>query len=522
MKAPTMTRIFIPVVLTTLIFTALFTGCNRGDKGAEKYFCPMHPTYITYRPGDCPICGMRLVPMEEKEDKPGAAEGTKYTCPMHPEVVSDKPGKCPKCGMNLEPMEEPEKTPPVESSGPDHAEGSHAIPSSTTSGERKVLYYRNPMSPEVTSPVPMKDEMGMDYVAVYSDEIASQTGAGVEGLVPITVSNEGFRLAGVQVATATRERLVRTIRTVGYVTPDETRVRHIHTKIAGWIEKLEANFTGQWVEKDSPILTIYSPELMASQQEYLTVLGGIGRGSTVESPDFKKTEADLISMARRRLELFDVPGQFIDTLEKSGEITKTVTLIAPSSGFITTKDVFEGQQVEPGMELFTITDLSHVWIEGDFYEYEAAFVKLGQRGDFSLPYGDIPQSTGAVSYISPTLSPDSRTLKVRFEMNNPKLLLKPSMYVDVDLQVEAVEGVVIPDSSVLDSGQRKIVFVDQGKGRYEPREVSVGIRDAGKAQILDGIQPGERVVIRANFLLDSESRLQAAFSGASVKSGHPH
>ncbi len=522
MKALSMPRILIPTMLIILVIAALITGCNRGDKTAEKYFCPMHPTYITDHPGDCPICGMRLVPMEEDQDKKDAAEGTQYTCPMHPEVVSDQPGKCPKCGMNLEPMEEPEKKPPGEHSGPDHADGSHAIPLSTTSGEKKVLFYRNPMSPEVTSPVPMKDEMGMDYVAVYSDEIPNQTNTGVEGLVPITVSNEGLRLAGVQVAVGTRERLARTIRTVGYVTPDETRVRHVHTKISGWIEKLEANFTGQWVEKDSPILTIYSPELMASQQEYLTVRGGIGRGSIAESPEFMKTEKDLISTARRRLELFDVPEEFIDTLEKTGEITKTVTLTAPSSGFITTKEVFEGQQVEPGMELFTITDLSRVWIEADFYEYEATFVKLGQRAVFSLPYGDITQTTGVIAYINPTLSPDSRTLKVRFEMDNPNLLLKPSMYVNVDLRVEATESVVIPDSAVMDSGQRKIVFVDLGKGLFEPREVKVGIRDAGKAQILDGIQPGESVVTRANFLLDSESRLQAAFSGASVKKEHSH
>lgn len=519
MKASTDLRSFSLAPIVAFAVVVLIIGCNRGDKAAEKYFCPMHPTYITDRPGDCPICGMRLVPME-KEKAP--TEGTKYTCPMHPEVVSDKPGKCPKCGMNLEPMEEPDNTPPAESPGTGHADGSHSTGSPVAPGDRKILFYRNRMNPEVTSPVPMKDEMGMDYVAVYSDEIPSQTGTNVEGLVPITVSNDGLRLAGIQVATATQEHLARTIRTVGYVTPDETLVRHVHTKISGWIEKLEANFTGQWVEKDSPILSIYSPELVASQQEYLTVRERIGKVGGVDSPEFMKTEVDLVKTARYRLQLFDVQETFIEELEKSGKIRKSVTLTAPSSGFIGAKEVFEGQQVEPGMELFTVTDLSHIWIEAAIYEYEATFVKLGQQANFSMPYGTIPETTGTVSYISPTLNPESRTLKVRFEMDNPNLLLKPSMYVNVDLQVEATEGVVIPDSAVMDSGQRKIVFVDLGKGRFEPRKVKVGIRDVGKAQILDGIQPGESVVTRANFLLDSESRLQAAFSGASDKGGHSH
>jgi membrane fusion protein, copper/silver efflux system len=195
-----------------------------------------------------------------------------------------------------------------------------------------------------------------------------------------------------------------------------------------------------------------------------------------------------------------------------------VTLVSPVSGFVTAKSVFEGHQVEPGMELYTVTDLSRVWIEAEFYEYESQAVRPGQEATISLPYDPGQSLQGRVSYIAPYLNPDTRTLQVRFDVPNADLLLKPSMFVDVLLTLRAGESVVVPDSAVMDSGMRQIVFVDRGDGSFEPREVKIGLRSGGKTQVLSGVNEGEEVVVRANFLLDSESRLQSAIG--SMSTGH--
>jgi len=496
------------LLATFFLVPPLISGCAREEKGAEQYYCPMHPTYITDRPGDCPICGMRVVPMEEQK---ASAKKPKYTCPMHPEVASDTPGKCPECGMDLVPREEEGETREAGS------ETAHTRGGPPTTGDRKILFYRNPMNPNVTSPVPAKDSMGMDYVPVYADEATPETS--LEDLAPIVVSEPGLRLAGVQTAVATREEIVRVIRTVGLVVPDERRVRHVHTKISGWIENLTVNFTGQQVQEGQPILSIYSPELLASQEEYLTALRL--SSATPALPGAPENVADsLVRPSKRRLELFDVPPEFIKRLEETGSPQRTVTLVAPVSGFVTFKGTFEGQQVEPGMDLFTIADLSYIWIQADFYEYEAHFVEVGQWATIRFPYDSSLELKTPVTYVDPVLDVESRTLKVRFEADNADLRFKPGMYVDVDLEIESAKGVVVPDSAVMDTGRRKVVFLGRSGGRFEPREVEVGLRDKGKAQILRGVESGDLVVIRANFLLDSESRLRAAVSGITGGAGH--
>jgi RND family efflux transporter MFP subunit len=190
-----------------------------------------------------------------------------------------------------------------------------------------------------------------------------------------------------------------------------------------------------------------------------------------------------------------------------------VTLPSPVSGFVTAKHTFEGQQVEPSLELFTITDLSQVWIEADFYEYEARALRIGATGRLTLPYDGGRALSGRISYIYPTVNPDTRTLRVRFEFPNPGFALKPAMFADVELDVDSGPGLVVPDSAVIDTGQRQVVFVAMSDGRFEPRLVQAGARSGGRAQILAGLSVGERVVTRANFLLDSESRLRAVIEG---------
>lgn len=457
------------LAIGTLTLGTLVAGCG-GTAGSGKatrqqkqqYHCPMHPTYVADRPGDCPICGMRLVPIESKESKPPAGS---------PAPTGAKTG---------------------------------------AAGPRRILNYRNPMDPSVTSPVPMKDPMGMDYVPVYSDEVSASSG--VEGHAAVEVSPDESRLAGLQIVVARRGTLTRTLRAVGEVKADETRVSQVHTRVSGWVERLFVNSSGQAVRKGQPLLSIYSPELLATQEEFLRAREAAGRFATSEVPEVKRGGEDLLEAARRRLLLFDVPQRSIDALEKTGKPQRAVTLEAPASGFVTAKDVLAGARIEPGMTLFTITDLSRVWVEGDVYEYEAPLVRLGQRARVTLAHDPARVYVGRIGYVYPYLNPDTRTLRIRFEFDNPGLALKPGMYANVELDAQAAEGVLIPDAAILETGLRQIVYVKTGEGRYEPRQVTVGLRSDGQAQILAGLKAGEAVVDRANFLLDSESRLRAAIT----------
>lgn len=469
----------VAVVAGLALALAVGAGCGGKDQQSAtstkdaKYYCPMHPSYVSDRRGDCPICNMKLVPVG---DEAAASE--------HLE------GGAPQGGSEERPA----------------------------SGERKILFYRNPMNAEITSPVPMKDEMGMDYVPVFADEERS-TG-GVAGYAPVRLTDEKIRLAGVQTAPAVHERPARTVRTVGIVEPDERRVWRVNTKIAGWVEKLSVNFTGQAVVKGQPILSIYSPELLASQEEFLRAREAAARHEGTSAMEGRRSAEDLVEAARRRLRLFDVPESFIEEIERTGEPKRAVTLLAPASGYVTSKEIFEGTRVEPGMDLFTVTDLSRVWIEAQIYEYEAPFVKVGQEASLALAYDPTVRLTGRVMYVYPYLNPESRTLTVRFDFANPDDVLKPAMYADVEFAVDFEAGILVPDSAILDTGTRRIVFVDKGGGLFEPREVRVGPRAGGRAQILSGVAEGERVVVRANFLLDSESRMRAGISSASEKHEH--
>jgi RND family efflux transporter MFP subunit len=448
----------LTVLVLALIAGGLVLACRAGGHDqAEKYYCPMHPTYVSDEPGDCPICNMRLVPFDTK-----TAEAKTLGAP----------------------------------------------PAAPT--ERKVLFYRSPMDPSVTSMVPQKDAMGMDFVPVYADETGGDSG--VPGLATVSVDADGVRLAGVRTALATTESVARTTRTVGLVTPDERSIRHVHTRIGGWVEKLYVNYTGQQVRAGEAILSVYSPELLASQGELLRARAAAARFATSSLPEVRKGGEELVAASRQRLELFGVPRSFIAQVERSGKPQRAVTLTAPSSGFVTTKDVFEGQEVQPGMELFTLTELSHVWVEAEFYEYEAQLLRIGQPAEIRLPYDPGHGMRGVVSFIYPTLQPESRTLKVRVELDNPDGHLRPGMYVDVVTEFAGSRGVTVPDDAVIDTGARQVVFVERQPGTFEPREVRLGVRGEGRALILSGIREGEKVATRANFLLDSESRLRAAIA----------
>ncbi len=388
----------------------------------------------------------------------------------------------------------------------------------------KLLFYRNPMNPAITSPTPAKDEMGMDYIPVYEDDAKKQVKSYEEQaedffrddatpsrLGVVTMTEQGIRLSGVKVAEAVNEKIQRSIRTVGIVLPDETLVHRVQIKTAGWVEKIFIS-SGQHIKKGSPILAVYSPEFLSAQEEFIKAMELASRYP--EEKDGENFGQTLRNSAKRRLELLDVPPYFVRELERNKKLQRAVTLLSPSDGFVTAKDIFTGQEVRQGLELFTVTDLSVVWVNADLYEYEAKSVYPGQEGILTTAFDPSLRLAGKIDYVYPYVDSESRTLKVRFSFSNKDLLLKPGMYVDVNLKFDYPEGVVIPDSAVMDSGIRKIVFVEKTEGRFEPREVKTGVRSDGKAQILSGISAHERVAVKANFLLDSESRLRAVIEAA--------
>ena len=452
-----------------LIAIIATTGCSDKSEAHTQYHCPMHPTYVADAPGECPICGMALVLIAPAKKQTPASVAAAAAAP----AVDGGAAKAP-----------------------------------TPSNARRILFYRSPMNPDVTSPMPTKDEMGMDYIPVYSDEAAAPEP--IPGRAEVSISEEGVALAGVVTAAAELAPMTRVIRTVGTVVPDETRVRHVHTKISGWVEKLFVGYTGQSVRKGEPILSIFSPELVASQEEFLQARSSSEAFGAGASADARAAGESITAASRRRLELLDVPRRSIDALERGETPKRSITLTAPASGFVTAKQVFPGQQVDPETELFTVTDLSRVWVEAAIYENEASLVRLGQRAVFTFPYDRNKRLESTVSYIFPYLDTDTRTQKIRFDFENPELALKPGMFVDVDLEVQTEQGVVIPDSAIIDTGERQIVYAEVGPGRFAPRLVEIGTRDSRSALVLSGLSVGERVVTKGNFLIDSESRIRAA------------
>ena len=286
---------------------------------------------------------------------------------------------------------------------------------------------------------------------------------------------------------------------MGLVTADQTRVSSVQTRVAGWIESLAVSAVGESVRRGEPLLSLYSPELLATQEELLRA-----RAAGDEL---------LAEAARRRLELFGAPREFVARIEASGAAQRAVPLPAPVTGVITARLAYEGMQVAPGMALFEVADLSEVWIEARFYEYEASLVVAGAPVEVRLPHDPSVVLQGTLDHVYPTLDEASRTLAARVVLPNDFGLLRPGMYADVRLVVDRGAALVIPDDAILDTGERRIVFVHLGEGRFTPREVRVGVRSGGRAQILAGLAAGEDVVVRANFLLDSESRIRAALLG---------
>ena len=435
-----------------LLITAVACGRKAVEKAAQpqQYHCPMHPSFIADKPGDCAICGMKLVPMEKKAEaapaKPAPTKKTLYRSTMMPNEISDKPGK---------------------------------------------------------------DSMGMEMIP-FTSEAPSAEKAGLPGLAAVAISPENRKRMNLKLATAEMKNLSRQLRTSARIVPDETRLFRVTAKIDGYIEKLFVNATGQAVRRGQPLLSIYSPDLVASQQEFLSALAMAKQLGQSPDPLAAESGRGLLDAARRRLKLWDISDAQIQRLEKSGRVEKALTLAAPSSGYVSEKMVLAGQKIMAGEMLMVVADLSVVWAEADLYAADADFIKTGMDADLTMPF--LPGRTfkGRIGFLNPFLDGMSRTLKARLEVANPDLLLKPEMYGEISLTFNLGERLIVPDAAVMRSGERNYVFVDNGAGSLTPMLVKTGVQSGDDVEIISGLKNGDRVVAAANFLVDSESSLKAA------------
>jgi membrane fusion protein, copper/silver efflux system len=395
---------------------------------------------------------------------PGKAEATiaaapapdvqLWQCPMHPSIIQDHPGECPICGMKLV------KVTPAEAADP------HAA-----------------------------------HRAAASD-------SKVSGLATVTIDPSRQQLIGLRTAPVEIGTVGAAWRTVGRVGVDETHVRHINIKVSGFVERVFVDFVGKPVSKGQALFSIYSPDLVAAQEEYLLALktrdtlGGALAGSG----------EDLVSASRRKLQLLDIPASDIAAIEKTGQVTKSLVMRSPLSGVVTKKDVVDGMQLAAGAMPYEIVDLSSVWVLADVYESDLRKVQVGNPATLTLKAYPLRKFAGRVAFIDPMLDPQTRTVKVRLSFPNPDGQLKPEMFGEVVLQSQVREGLRIPADAVINSGTRNIAFVALGEGKFQPREVTLGESDGQFIELVDGLVAGDQVVTRANFLVDSESQLRASLA----------
>ncbi len=433
---------------------AYVRNADTSQDAQGQYHCPMHPQIVSSTPGQCPICGMDLVPIKvnantaDHADAHAGSEQAQYQCPMHPEIVSNDPNaKCSICGMDLE------------------------------------LVQTN-----------------------------------VPGLVPIELTADRVQMIGVKTAKAISMRMPNSLRTVGVLESNERSRLFVTTRYSGWIEKLLVNETGQPVKAGQIVAQIYSPEVLQAQEELLNALSWKQDAPvTAPHPGHVNISSALAVDARRRLELLGVAAQDINALVRRNKTESTVPLRAPATGHVVAKLILEGSAIAAGTPLLEMADLATLWLVADVYEGDLSRVKVGNSARFVTAAYPSETFTAKVKFVYPTVDSGARTLRVRLELKNAKgpsgLKLRPGMYGDVTLQTEVVTALMVPAEAVVDTANVQYVFLAHPQGRYEPRRVSTGLRRDNMVEIVEGLKAGDEVVTTANFLLDSESRLQATLRG---------
>jgi Cu(I)/Ag(I) efflux system membrane fusion protein len=370
-----------------------------------------------------------------------------------------------------------------------------------SSAERKLLYYRNPMGLPDTSPVPKKDSMGMDYIPVYEGE---DKGGGV------ALSPEKIQMTGVRTEAAALRELGQTLRVTGRVELNERRVYSVTPKFEGWIERLHVNSTGQPVRAGEALMEVYSPDLVTAQQEYLIALRGADAAGTETGDTMKRLQEGALA----RLKNWDIGEADLERLRREGTVRRTLTLRSPVGGLVLEKPAVQGMRFMPGEMLFRIGDLTAVWIVADVPERDLGMIRVGQRAKVQVTALPGRELDATVAFVYPMLNAQTRTGQVRLELANPGGALKPAMYASVELGAgERGRVLAVPLAAVIDSGNRRVVLVQTGEGRYEPRDVELGVRGDDYVGIAKGLKEGERVVVGGNFLIDSESNLRAALAG---------
>ena len=470
------------MIAFALIMVLTYFGATPwASRAAEsaQYHCPMHPTYVANQPGDCPICGMSLVPIRTEaanspehghsggtmESPPAAdpihsgGESVRYTCPMHPEVVSDTEGRCPQCGMYLVPVQH--------ENAPMHGHAS-----------------------------------------------------GVPGLAPITLEPRRVQMIGLKTGIVERRPIHTRTRLVGYVAADETRTSSLNVRTSGWVKSLHVNQTGQEVSRGAPLLSLYSQDLYAAQQDLLVAFASYNK--TMNDSTLASTRERLLDAARDRLGLLGMSSEDITRLETTGGADPELTLRSPFSGVVMEKNVVDGQFITPEQTLFRIADLGTVWVLADVYERDIASIRVATPARMSLAAFPGETFEGKVGFIYPSVSEATRTLKVRLEFTNPSLRLRPGMYAEVELSGGGPDVITVPSEAVMVGGKTQYAFIVRDRTSFEPRLITTGRRFDGWVEVLTGLEVGEEVVTSANFLIDSESRLQAAIAGMGQQTAGQH
>jgi Cu(I)/Ag(I) efflux system membrane fusion protein len=380
------------------------------------------------------------------------------------------------------------------------------IATAASDNDDKPLFYRNPMNPAITSPVPAKDDMGMDYVPVYADAEKSSGPSGTVKIDPVLVQKMGVRTG-----MAMERSMSRIINTPARVTFNEESLTMIHSKFSGWAEQVLVNKTGEHVNKGQTLLTIYSPELVSTQEEYLLALAN---AKVLQKSSMKEIRDDgekLVKATRKRLSYFDIPEKVIKQLEKTGEVKRDLPIDSPFEGTAINVDVEAGHYITPGKQLYRIADLSKVWVYADVYEPDLPWIRIGDMAMISVASQPGKKFSGTIDYIYPYEDDNTRTVKVRLIFENKEGRLMPGMFADITIHAGTREKVLaVPSEAIIRSGAKEQVFVVTGPGTFEPREVVTGVEADGYIEISQGLKQHTNVVTSAQFLIDSESKLREA------------